>query len=215
MKVIHGIENYQPTGPAVLTMELFDGVHLGHQKILSKVIHMAKTQNALSVVLTFFPHPRTVLQGTESVALLDTIEEKTAHLDRLGIDVLIIHKFTKAFSRLTAVEFARDILHKQLQISNMVIGYDHRFGQNREATVKDLVEFGTLYEFKVDVIPPQDVAAITVSSTKIRNALNSGDIATVNNYLKRPYLITGSVVKGDQLGEPLVFQPPICAQRKL
>ncbi len=205
MKVIHGIENYQPTGPAVLTMGTFDGVHLGHQKILSKVIHMAKAQNALSVVLTFFPHPRTVLQGTESVALLDTIEEKTAHLDRLGIDVLIIHKFTKAFSRLTAVEFARDILHKQLQISNMVIGYDHRFGQNREATVKDLVEFGTLYEFKVDVIPPQDVAAITVSSTKIRNALNSGDIATVNNYLKRPYLITGSVVKGDQLGRTIGF----------
>lgn len=87
----------------------------------------------------------------------------------------------------------------------MVIGYDHRFGQNREATVKDLVEFGALYEFKVDVIPPQDVAAITVSSTKIRNALNSGDIATVNNYLKRPYLITGSVVKGDQLGRTIGF----------
>lgn len=205
MKVIHGLDNYHPTAPSILTIGTFDGVHLGHQKILSKIVAQAKTQNALSVVLTFFPHPRTVLQGTKSVQLLDTIAEKTKLLEGLGIDVLIIHKFTKAFSRLTAVAFARDILQKQLQVATMVIGYDHRFGQNREATVDQLIEFGDLYQFNVEVIPPQEVAEITVSSTKIRAALQEGDISTVNNYLNRPYRITGRVVKGDQIGRTIDF----------
>lgn len=189
-----------------MTIGTFDGVHLGHQKILKQLVNTAKKQKLSSVVLTFFPHPRMVLQKEESIQMIDTLDEKIQWLKKLGVDILVVHPFSVAFSRTSAITFARDILSKQLQCQQVIIGYDHRFGQNREATVQDLDAFGQLYGFKVTVIPAQDIASIAVSSTKIRKALHNGDLATANQYLNRPFRISGTVIQGDQIGQTIDFR---------
>ncbi len=189
-----------------MTIGTFDGVHLGHQKILKQLVNTAKKQKLSSVVLTFFPHPRMVLQKEESIQMIDTLDEKIQWLKKLGVDILVVHPFSVAFSRTSAITFARDILSKQLQCQQVIIGYDHRFGQNREATVQDLDAFGQLYGFKINVIPAQDIASIAVSSTKIRKALHNGDLATANQYLNRPFRISGTVIQGDQIGQTIDFR---------
>ena len=146
-----------------------------------------------------------VLQKDSDLKMIDTLEEKQLFLEKMGVDVLIIHPFSKAFSRLTALEFTRDLLVNQLKISQLVIGYDHRFGRNREATIDDLKSFGLDYNFTVDEIPSQDIKSIAVSSTKIRNALNKGDLKTANQFLGRPFSLKGRVVKGDGIGKKLGF----------
>ena len=205
MKVIHDLDNYSPEKPAMLTIGTFDGVHIGHQKILKNLVSQAKNEGCHSVVLTFSPHPRSVLQPGSSVRMIDTLEEKIEQLDRLGIDILIVQKFTLAFSRLKAEIFARDLLYQKINTRKMIIGYDHRFGKNREATVSDLTNFGRLYNFEVEVISAHEIAAITVSSTKIRQALKEGDIKTTNDYLGRPFIMQGKVVKGQAIGRTLNF----------
>ena len=205
MQVVQNIGNYSAQNPSILTIGTFDGVHIGHQKIIKDLVKVAKKNNLCSIVLTFFPHPRMVLQKDSDLKMIDTLEEKQHFLEKMGVDVLIVHPFSRAFSRLTALEFTRDLLVNQLKISQLVVGYDHRFGRNREATIDDLKSFGLDYNFTVDEIPSQDIKSIAVSSTKIRNALNKGDLKTANQFLGRPFGLTGTVVKGDGIGKKFGF----------
>ncbi len=206
MKVITHIENYTLTQSCVLTIGTFDGVHVGHQKIIKKLVKQAHKNNQLAVVLTFFPHPRMVLQKDQSIQLIDTLQEKQNHLSALGVDVLVVHPFSKEFSRLTALEFTRDILVNRFHIAQLIIGYDHRFGRNREATVEDLIQLGTSYAFEVKKIEAQEIASVNVSSTKIRKALEQGDVKTANSYLGRKYSLSGTVRKGNGIGRTLDFR---------
>lgn len=205
MNVVHGIENYSTTSKSILTIGTFDGVHMGHQKIIRAMVQQARKENLLANILTFFPHPRMILQKETNLKLIDTLKEKEALLKALGIDNLIIHPFSKEFSRLTAIEFTRDILVNRLEISSLMIGYDHRFGKNREASVEDLMAYGKTYGFGVTVIPPQDIASITVSSTKVRNAITASDFEKTNQFLGRPFQLLGTVTKGDGLGRTIAF----------
>jgi len=205
MKVVQDIQNYSSITKSILTIGTFDGVHVGHQKIIKALVKEAHNKKLLANVLTFFPHPRMVLQKDVQIKLIDTLAEKETFLRELGVDTLIIHPFSKEFSRLSALEFTRDILVNQLKISELFIGYDHRFGKNREATVADLTSFGKTYDFKVNIIPAQDVSAITVSSTKIRTAILDGDFIKVVDFLGRFFQLSGTVTKGQSLGRTINF----------
>ena len=205
MKVVQDIQNYISNTKSILTIGTFDGVHVGHQKIIKALVKQAHNKKLLANVLTFFPHPRMVLQKDAQIKLIDTLAEKEAFLRDLGVDTLIIHPFSKKFSRLSALEFTRDILVNQLKITELFIGYDHRFGKNREATVIDLTSFGKTYDFKVNIIPAQDVSAITVSSTKIRTAILDGDFIKVVDFLGRFFQLSGTVTKGQSLGRTINF----------
>ena len=168
-------------------------------------MHSAQELDCESVVLTFFPHPRMVLQENSFVKLLNTMEEKIVLLEKIGIDNLIIHPFDKEFSLLTAEEFVQEVLVNQLQIQKIIIGYDHRFGRNRTADINDLTLFGKKYGFEVEQISAQEIDAIAVSSTKIRTALAEGTISLANEYLGYNYFFSGTVVKGQQLGRTIGF----------
>ena len=205
MKQLNNLGQYQETKSCILTIGTFDGVHLGHQKILESLVREAKQKDLFANVLTFFPHPRTILQQDQSIKLIDTMEEKKEALQALGIDYLIIHPFSGRFSRLSALEFTRNILIDQLHAFKVIVGYDHRFGRNREATAEDLKMLGSTYNFEVSTIAPQEVSSIAVSSTKIRAALIAGNIEVANKYLNRPYQIRGKVVEGDRIGRTISF----------
>lgn len=205
MKVVENYNNFKDTQKSIVTIGTFDGVHIGHQKIIEQLVLTAKENNCSSVLLTFFPHPRMVLQKDNSIQLINTIEERIEILQKTGLDYLIIHPFDAAFSRLTAFEFVRDVLVKHLQISQLVVGYDHRFGKNREGDFEQLVEYGDMYEFKVHEIPAQDINAISVSSTKVRKALEQGGIKKATEYLGYFFSLTGEIVKGDQLGSTIGY----------
>lgn len=205
MITVQSISKYVEQHPIAITIGTFDGVHIGHRKILEKVINHAKNSNLKSAVLTFFPHPRMVLQKDANIKLLNTIDEKKAILEEMGLDILIIHPFTKEFSRLTATEFVRDLLVNKLKSKKIIIGYDHRFGRNRNANISDLIAFGNALNFEVDEIPAQEIDEVSVSSTKIRKALESGDIETANTFLGYDYMLTGIVQKGKGLGRQLDF----------
>ncbi len=205
MITVQSIAKYDKKHPTAITIGTFDGVHIGHQKILKKLIKKANSKNLKSTVLTFFPHPRMVLQKDSDIKLLNTLDEKIKILGRLGLDFLIIHPFTKEFSRLSATEFVRDILVNALQAKKIIIGYDHRFGRNREANINDLIAFGSSLDFKVDEISAQEIDEVSVSSTKIRKSLEEGNIETANKYLGYPYMLTGLVKKGKGLGRQIQF----------
>ena len=200
MEIIHSLSNYHHTEKTVVTIGTFDGVHIGHQKIIEQVVKTAKKLGKKSVLLTFFPHPRMVLQKDASIELINTIEERSKLLEKTGLDYLIIHPFSKEFSRMTALEFVRDVLVNQFNISKLIIGYDHHFGKNREGNITQLTEYSHLYDFKVEEIPAQDIDDVSVSSTKIRKALANGNLKTANNYLGYHFMINGKVVNGKQLG---------------
>lgn len=190
---------------SIVTIGTFDGVHIGHQEILKRLISIGERESLDSVVLTFFPHPRMVLQKDSKIKLLNTIDERQNILTDLGIDKIVIQKFTIEYSRLTAIEFIRDILVNKLHAKIVVVGYDHHFGRNRSANIEDLKEYGEVYDFKVIEIPAQDIANVAVSSTKIRNALSKGDIETANKFLGYKFMITGTVVKGNGLGKTINY----------
>jgi len=202
---VQSIYKYDKTQPAVITIGTFDGVHIGHRKILERVINDAKKTERVATVLTFFPHPRMVLQKDTGLKLLNTIDEKIKILEGLGLDYLIIQPFTKDFSRLSATEFVRDILVNSLHTKKVIIGYDHRFGRNRNANISDLVAFGSTLDFEVEEIPAQEIEEVSVSSTKIRLALQNGDMKTANKYLGYAYMLSGMVVRGKGLGKNLDF----------
>ena len=205
MVTVQSIAKYDKEHPTVITIGTFDGVHVGHRKILKKLIKNARSQHLKSTVLTFFPHPRMVLQKDNDLKLLNTIGEKVKILDELGLDYLIIHPFTKEFSRLSATEFVRDILVNSLKTKKIIIGYDHRFGRNRDANIKDLNAFGNALDFEVEEIPAQEIDDVSVSSTKIRKALKEGQMEIANKYLGYYYMLTGTVKKGKGLGRQIYF----------
>lgn len=189
----------------VITIGTFDGVHIGHQKIIQRLVTVGKEKSLEPTILTFFPHPRMVLQKDANIKLINTIDEKKDILANYGVTSLIIKKFTQEFSRLTAKEFVENILVKELKAKYIIIGYDHHFGRNRAANIEDLKAFGEVYDFKVEEITAQDINDVAVSSTKIRNALELGDIETANAYLGYNFILTGEVVKGKGLGRTIDF----------
>ncbi|KOY51597.1 bifunctional riboflavin kinase/FAD synthetase [Polaribacter dokdonensis] len=200
MKIFQKTSSFSSEEKTFVTIGTFDGVHFGHQKIIEKLVSEAKKSKKKSVLLTFFPHPRMVLQKDVSIELINTIEERAKLLEKTGLDYLIIHPFSREFSRTTALEFVRDILVNQLNISKLIIGYDHHFGKNREGNITQLTEYSHLYDFKVEEIPAQDIDDVSVSSTKIRLALHSGNLKTANNYLGYNFMLNGNVVNGKKLG---------------
>src|SRR5690554_1824996 len=204
MKVYKNASEYDKK-PSVVTIGTFDGVHIGHKAILKRVTDAAEANRLESVLLTFFPHPRQVVQSVSNLRLINTIEEKKKLLEKEGLNSLVIHPFTKEFSRLTAEEYVRDILVKQLAAKKIIIGYDHRFGRNRTADISDLKAYGKTYGFEVVEISAQELNEVAVSSTKIRRALGKGDITTANNYLGYEYFLTGTIVKGRKIGRTINF----------
>ena len=190
---------------SIVTIGTFDGVHVGHQKIIKKLVDLGKEKGLKSVLLTFFPHPRMVIHKDSEIKLLNTLKEKSGILEANGLDHLVIKEFTPEFSRLTALEFVSDILVDALKTKCIIIGYDHRFGRNRAADIDDLREFGEIYGFEVVQISAEEINEVAVSSTKIRTALESGELVTANRYLGYPYMLTGTVVGGKGLGRELDF----------
>lgn len=205
METVQSIPKYDKTQPTAVTIGTFDGVHIGHKTILERLVKTAKQKKLKAIVLTFFPHPRMVLQKDADIKLLNTIEEKAEILKNIGIDCLLVHPFTKDFSRLSATEFVRDILVNKLKANRIIIGYDHRFGRNRTANISDLKSFGSTFDFEVEEISAQEIDAVSVSSTKIRTALEEGNIATANKFLGYNYMLTGTIKKGKGLGRQLNF----------
>jgi riboflavin kinase/FMN adenylyltransferase len=200
LKIVENIASFFTDEKTFVTIGTFDGVHFGHQKILEKLVSEAKKAGKKSVLLTFFPHPRMVLQKDATIELINTIDERATLLEKTGLDYLIIHPFSKAFSKTTALAFVRDILVDTFNISKLIIGYDHHFGKNREGNIDQLTEYSHQYDFTVEEIPAQDVNDVSVSSTKVRRALAAGNLKTANNYLGYNFMLNGLVVNGKQLG---------------
>jgi riboflavin kinase/FMN adenylyltransferase len=206
MKIYHGLEDFVRLTYAVVTSGTFDGVHVGHSKILSRLQEIAAKKNGETVVITFWPHPRLVLHPEDkSLKLLNTFEEKADLLKAQGIHHLVRIPFTKEFSQLSSEKFITQILVETIGTKTLVIGHDHHFGKNREGSFEQLKLNGPKYGFEVEEIPRQDVDHVGVSSTKIRKALEVGDIETATHFLGHPYSITGRVVMGDKLGRSLGF----------
>ena len=206
MKIFHDLTAINDIPNPVLTIGTFDGVHVGHQKILQQVKMEAEKIGGESVLFTFYPHPRMVLYPeSHGLKLLQTQEEKMTKLARVGVENCIVYPFTFDFSRLSAIEFVRDILVNKLQIKKLVIGYDHQFGKNREGNIEFLKEICDVYGFEVIEIPAQDIDAVNVSSTKIRNAILDGDITKANEYLGEKFELTGTIVHGQAIGKTIGF----------
>ena len=205
MKVINGIDNYSSKKKSIITIGTFDGIHIGHEKVIRTLVKESLSKNLLANILTFFPHPRMVLNKDSEIKLIDTIKEKEKKLKNLGVNTLIIHPFTKEFSRMSSIEFTRDILIKKLNVYKIILGYDHRFGKNRESSVEDLIQLGIAYNFKVEVIDAKKINSINISSTKIRKAIQTGDVDKANLYLGNYFEINGNVVKGKGIGKKIGF----------
>ena len=205
MNIFHSINEFHSDKKTIVTIGTFDGVHLGHAAILKKLTQNTQNETFESTVLTFFPHPRMVLQGKSDLKLLNTIIEKIELLEKIGIDNLIIHPFDETFAELNAEAFVSTILVDHLRVQKIIIGYDHRFGKNRTANIDDLISFGAQYGFEVEQISAQEIDEISISSTKIRTALEKGDIQLANEYLGYSYFLSGTVVKGKQLGRTIGF----------
>lgn len=206
MKIYHGIEDFARLECAVVTSGTFDGVHVGHQQILQRLQETALKMGGETVVITFWPHPRLVLNPLDThLKLLSTFEEKAERLRTYGVQHLLRIPFTKEFSQLSSGAFIRSILVDAIGTRKLVIGYDHHFGKNREGSFEQLKENGPQYGFEVEEIPRQDVDHIGVSSTKIREALEEGDVQTATHLLGRPYSLTGRVVMGDRIGRTLGY----------
>lgn len=205
MKIYHSIKEFKHSSQTIVTLGTFDGVHIGHKKIIERLVSNAANTGGESVILTFFPHPRMILQDGSDIKLLNTIEEKSNLLEQCGIDNLIIHPFDQEFSRLTAEEFVEEILVNQFHLKKIIIGHDHRFGRNRTANIDDLIEFGKQFSFEVEQISAQEIDEVSVSSTKIRNALFEGNCQLANEYLGYPYFLTGTIERGKGIGRTIDF----------
>ena len=206
MKIYEGLADFPPLRYAVVTSGTFDGVHLGHQKILLRLKDIALKKNGETVLITFWPHPRMVVNSEKkTLRLLSTFEEKVSLLEKFGVDHLVIISFTEAFSQLSSQEFIQTVLVDQIHTQCLVIGYDHKFGKNREGSFEYLKTHAADFGFEVEEISRQDVDDSGVSSTKIRKALEQGDVKTAARYLGRPYELDGKVVKGQQLGRFIGF----------
>jgi riboflavin kinase/FMN adenylyltransferase len=206
MRVYNHIDEFTAVKNAVVTIGTFDGVHIGHRKIISGIKELADSTKGETVILTFFPHPRMILHPEdESLKLITTIAEKAELLEALGVDHLIITPFSRDFSNQTAEGYICDVLVNKIGTKKIVIGYDHRFGKDRQGGLEDLLRLGPVYGFDVVEIPEQDVNEVAISSTRIRNALLKGDIDLANSFLGYPFFITGTVIRGDQIGRQLGY----------
>ncbi|ARV09908.1 riboflavin biosynthesis protein RibF [Winogradskyella sp. PC-19] len=189
----------------ILTIGTFDGVHLGHQKILKKLKKLSQQKKLIPSVLTFFPHPRMVLQQNHSIKLINTISERRLLLEKFGVDLICVKTFTKEFANLSARDYVKGILIDELNTKHIVIGYDHHFGKNRSANIDDLIRFSKEFDFEIEQISAKDIEEVTVSSTKIRKALDQGNVALANSYLGYNYFLTGKVVRGHSIGRTIDF----------
>ena len=206
MKIYHNINEFNAVNNAVVTIGTFDGVHLGHRKIIARIKELAQEIGGETVILTFFPHPRMILNPEdESIKLINTINEKAALLEQLGIDHLIITPFSRDFSNQTPEAYIRDVLVNKIGTKKIVIGYDHRFGKDRQGSLNDLLKLGPVYGFEVVEIPEQDIEDVAISSTRIRTALLNGKIELANTLLGYSFFITGKVVRGDQIGRQIGY----------
>ncbi len=205
MEQIATTAEFKSNSQSVITIGTFDGVHVGHRAIIKRLVSSAKEEGLVSVVLTFFPHPRMVLQKDSDIKLINTLAEKKQLLQEIGLDYFVVEPFTYEFSRLTALQYVRDILVGQLKAKKIIIGYDHRFGRNRNADIQDLKKYGVEFGFEVEEISAQQLNEVSVSSTKIRKALAKGAIDTANTYLGYPFSITGTVTKGKALGRTIGY----------
>ncbi|MBE8715020.1 bifunctional riboflavin kinase/FAD synthetase [Sphingobacterium hungaricum] len=206
MKIYRNLNDFEALKSAVVTIGTFDGVHIGHQKILSRLKENAKECEGETVLLTFYPHPRLIINpDDDSLRLINDIEEKTHRLALEGIDHLIITPFTRDFSIQTPEEYITNVLVNKLGCKRIVIGYDHHFGKDRQGTIKDLEEMSSIFDFEVEQIPEQDIEDVAVSSTRIRESLIKGDVETANKYLGYSFELTGTVVRGDQIGRTIGF----------
>ena len=205
LKIYNSINNFTTTKKTIVTLGTFDGVHIGHNAILDKICKVAKHENLESIILTFFPHPRKIVSNNYDIKLLNTIEEKSVLLEKIGIQNFIIHPFDKTFSELSPREFVTQVLVEKLNIQKIIIGHDHKFGKDRAADFNDLINFGKEFGFEVEEISAQQINEVSVSSTKIRNSLLEGNISLANEYLGYSYVLTGNVVKGNQLGRTIGF----------
>ncbi len=205
MNLHHSISEYKNKAQTIITIGTFDGVHIGHKEILKKLTLEAEKLHLESIILTFFPHPRMVLQKESDIKLINTIDERVSIFSKTALNHLIIHPFTKEFSILSAESFVKNILVDRLNVKKIIIGYDHRFGKNRTANIDDLKKYGKIYAFEVEEITAQELNKVAVSSTKIRKALESGDLEKANSYLGYPFMLNGTIVKGKGIGKTINF----------
>ena len=206
MRIFRDLNDLAEFKNSVVTIGTFDGVHLGHQKILNKLKNEANDIHGESLLFTFYPHPRMVIfPESHNLKLIQTIDEKIESLREFGLDNLIIYPFTKEFSRLTAFEFVRDILVDKLKVKKLVIGYDHQFGRNREGDIEFLRETANIFDFEVIEISAEEIDEVNVSSTKIRNSIMDGNIARANEFMGKPFQVQGKVVQGKKLGREIGY----------
>lgn len=205
MKTHDSAHTFRSQKGTVVTIGTFDGVHLGHRKIIQRLNESAKANGWESCVLTFFPHPRMVLQKDKEIKLINTIDERAQLLENLELDHLVIHAFTLDFSRYQAEAFVEEILVNSLNAKKVIIGYDHRFGRNRNADITDLKRFGEKFGFVVEEISKQELEDVAISSTKIRKALDAGDLVKANEYLDKPFSIYGTIVRGKSIGRTIGY----------
>ena len=206
MKVHYSFESYINIKKPVVTVGTFDGVHIGHQTIIERLKTIAKKIDGETVLLTFYPHPRKVILNDQSnLKLINTKNEKIKLLEQYGLDHLFIHPFNEEFSRISPTSYVRDLLVNQLKTNHLVIGYNHQFGRNREGNLTLLTELSSIYDFNIEEISAQQINEIKVSSTKIRAAIEAGNIATANNYLGHTFSISGKVIQGNKLGRTIGF----------
>ncbi|HTD39368.1 MAG TPA: bifunctional riboflavin kinase/FAD synthetase [Mucilaginibacter sp.] len=206
MKIYHNIDEFVPVKNAVVTIGTFDGVHLGHRKIIERVTQLAKESSGETVILTFFPHPRMIIHPEDqSLKMINTMEEKAHLLEQLGVDHLIITPFSRDFSNQTAEEYIRNILVNKIGTKKIVIGYDHRFGKDRQGGLTELQQLAPIYSYEVVEIPEQDIHDVAISSTRIRQALLGDEIELANEFLGYPFSISGKVNRGDQIGRTIGY----------
>lgn len=206
MKIYNNLSEFKKLANAIVTIGTFDGVHFGHQKIIKQLVQKAKADNGESVILTFFPHPRMIIDPeNQDLKMINTINEKAEILNRLGVDHLIITPFTRDFSNQLPEDYIKNILVDDIGTKHIIIGYDHRFGKDRSGNLNVLKTAGTHFGFTVEEIMEQDIHDVAVSSTKIRQALLAGDVELANDYLGYPFSIFGKVIKGDKIGRTIGF----------
>lgn len=206
MKIYNNLSDFKKLDNAIVTIGTFDGVHFGHQKIIKQLVEKAKADKGESVILTFFPHPRMIIDPeNQDLKMINTINEKADILKGLGVDHLIITPFTRDFSNQLPEDYIKNTLVDNIGTRHIIIGYDHRFGKDRSGNLSDLKAAGLHYGFTVEEIMEQDIHDVAVSSTKIREALLAGDVGLANDYLGYPFSIFGRVIKGDKIGRTIGF----------
>lgn len=206
MKIYNHLSEFKRLNNAVATIGTFDGVHYGHQKIINRLCELAKSTGGESVILTFFPHPRLIIDPeNQDLKMINTIEEKAKILEGLGVDHLIITPFTRDFSNMSPSEYIKNILIDTIGIKQIIVGYDHRFGKDRSGGMKDLIAFSNPYGYQIEEIGEQDINDVAVSSTKIRESLLSGNVKLAAEYLGYNFSLSGPVIKGDKIGRTIGF----------